>query len=131
MKCPSCGSADVIHETRGFPYTYKGRETVFPAIEGDYCDACGEAVFDAATSERLSAEMLAFNRKVNASIVDPAEIATIRKNLGLDQKQAAEIFGGGVNAFSRYETGKTHPPVALVKLLRVIGKHPELLSEIR
>ena len=30
---------------------------------------------------------------------------------------AAAIFGGGVNAFSRYETGKTRPPLALVKLL--------------
>jgi len=25
--------------------------------------------------------------------------------------------GGGVNAFSRYENGKTKPPLALVKLL--------------
>jgi hypothetical protein len=34
----------------------------------------------------------------------------------LDQREAAEIFGHGVNAFSRYESGKTKPPLALVKL---------------
>jgi HTH-type transcriptional regulator/antitoxin MqsA len=68
---------------------------------------------------------------VNASLVDPAFIAKVRKKLALDQRQAAEIFGGGVNAFSRYETGKTKPPLALVKLLKVLDRHPELLEEIK
>ena len=40
-------------------------------------------------------------------------------------------FGGGVNAFSRYENGKTKPPLALVKLLKVLDRHPDLLSEVR
>ncbi|HCG53865.1 MAG TPA: hypothetical protein DEX10_10780, partial [Betaproteobacteria bacterium] len=39
-------------------------------------------------------------------------------------------FGGGVNAFSRYENGKTKPPLALVKLLKVLDRHPDLLNEI-
>jgi HTH-type transcriptional regulator/antitoxin MqsA len=58
-------------------------------------------------------------------------IAGVRKKLALDQRQAADIFGGGVNAFSRYETGKTKPPIALVKLLKVLDRHPELLNEIK
>jgi len=79
----------------------------------------------------LSDEMLAFNRQVNAIEVDPLFIAGVRKKLALDQREAAEIFGGGVNAFSRYETGKTRPSVALMKLLKVLEKHPELLEEVR
>jgi HTH-type transcriptional regulator/antitoxin MqsA len=55
----------------------------------------------------------------------------VRKKLHLDQKEAAAIFGGGVNAFSRYETGKSTPPVALVKLLRIMDTHPDLLSMVR
>jgi HTH-type transcriptional regulator/antitoxin MqsA len=38
---------------------------------------------------------------------------------------------GGVNAFSRYENGKTKPPLALVKLLKVLDRHPDLLDEIK
>jgi HTH-type transcriptional regulator/antitoxin MqsA len=68
---------------------------------------------------------------VNAAIVDPGFVAGVRKKLALDQREAAEIFGGGVNAFSRYETGKTKPPLALVKLLKVLDRHPELLDELR
>jgi HTH-type transcriptional regulator/antitoxin MqsA len=65
---------------------------------------------------------------VNASIVDPAFIAAVRKKLHLDQREAAEIFGGGVNAFLPYENGKTGPPLALVKLLKVLDRHPELFA---
>jgi HTH-type transcriptional regulator/antitoxin MqsA len=67
----------------------------------------------------------------NASIVDPTFIANVRKKLALDQREAAEIFGGGINAFSRYENGKTRPPLALVQLFKVLDRHPELLDEIR
>ncbi len=44
---------------------------------------------------------MAFNRQVSASIVDPGFIARVRKKL------------------------------ALVKLLKVLDRHPELLDEIR
>ena len=68
---------------------------------------------------------------MNAAYVDPGYIARVRRKLDLDQRQAAEIFGGGVNAFSRYENGKTKPPLALVKWLKVLDRHPDLLSEVR
>ena len=100
-------------------------------MTGDFCPACGEIVLDAAESTRVSAAMLEFNKQVNASIVDPGFIARVRKKLALDQREAAAIFGGGANAFSRYENGKTKPPFALVKLLKVLDRHPELLNEIR
>ncbi len=131
MKCPACGAAKLVHGTRSLPYTYKGETTTIPAVTGDYCPACGEGVLDTAESARVNAAMLAFNRQVNAAVVDPAFIASVRKKLALDQREAAEIFGGGVNAFSRYENGKTRPPLALIKLFQLLDRHPELLGEIR
>jgi HTH-type transcriptional regulator/antitoxin MqsA len=80
---------------------------------------------------RVMRAMDAFDKKINASLVDPDLISRIRKKLALDQRQAAELFGGGVNAFSRYETGKAVPPVALVKLLKILDRHPDLLDEVR
>jgi HTH-type transcriptional regulator/antitoxin MqsA len=131
MKCPICGKAKLVHDTRDLPYTYKGESTVIPAVTGDFCSTCSEAILDAAESARASSLMLGFNKQVNASIVDPEFIASVRKKLALDQREAAEIFGGGVNAFSRYENGKTKPPLALVKLLKVLDRHPDLLAEIK
>jgi HTH-type transcriptional regulator/antitoxin MqsA len=131
MKCPICGKAELIQDTRDISYTYKGETTTIPAVTGEFCPACGEAILGAAESTRTSALMLEFNKQVNASIVDPEFIASVRKRLALDQREAGEIFGGGVNAFSRYENGRTKPPLALVKLLKVLDRHPDLLAEIR
>ena len=131
MKCPECGAAELIRDTRDMPYVYKGESTTIPAVTGDFCPACGEVVLDRHHGDRYSEQISAFQREVNASRVDPAFIISVRKKLALDQREAAEIFGGGVNAFSRYENGKTRPPLALIKLLKVLDRHPELLSEVR
>ena len=131
MKCPVCGAAELIHDTRDLPYTYKGETTVIPAVTADFCPACDESITDMLETERVMREMQAFNKQVNAAIVDPAFIVNVRKKLDLGQREAAQLFGGGVNAFSRYETGKTRPLLALVKLLKVLDRHPELLDEVR
>ena len=131
MKCPCCGAAELIHDTRDQPYTYKGETTTIPSVTGDFCPACGEVVLNREDGDRYSGLIGLFQRQVNAAYVDPDYIAKVRKKLALDQREAAEIFGGGVNAFSRYENGKTKPPLALVKLLKVLDRHPDLLDEIR
>jgi HTH-type transcriptional regulator/antitoxin MqsA len=79
--------ADLVHDSRDLPYTYKGESTVIPEVTGDYCPACGEVVLDAAESARTSAAMLEFNKQVNASIVDPAFIARVRKKLAPDSRR--------------------------------------------
>ncbi|MDO9103433.1 MAG: type II toxin-antitoxin system MqsA family antitoxin [Methylovulum sp.] len=131
MKCLSCGAAELLPDTRDLTYTYKGESTIIDAVRGEFCPACDEAVLDAEESQRVSAAMLVFNKQVNSAIVNPEFIASVRKKLALNQQEAAEIFGGGVNAFSRYETGKIKPSLALVKLLKVLDRHPDLLVEVR
>ena len=131
MKCPVCGASHLIHDTRYLPYTYKGEKTVIPAVTADFCSACDESITDMSETERVMREMQAFNKQVNAAIVDPAFIVNVRKKLDLGQREAAEIFGGGINAFSRYENGKTKPPLALVKLFKLLDRHPELLREVK
>jgi HTH-type transcriptional regulator/antitoxin MqsA len=131
MKCPVCGAAELVHDTRDMPYTYKGETTTLPQVTGDFCPACDESILDLKETGRIMRLMSEFNKQINSAIVDPGFIISVRKKLDLDQREAAEIFGGGVNAFSRYENGKTKPPLALVKLLRVLDRHPDLLDEVR
>ena len=131
MKCPCCGAAKLIRDTRDVPYTYKGEPTTIQAVTGDFCPACNEVVLNREHGDRYSELVGAFQKQVNAAYVDPQYITKVRKKLSLDQREAAEIFGGGVNAFSRYENGKTKPPLALVKLLKMLDRHPDLLNEVR
>ena len=115
MKCPCCGAAELIHDTRDVPYIYKGDATTILAVKGDFCPACGEVVLNKEQGDRYGESIRQFQRQINATYVDPSFIATVRKKLKLDQREAAEMFGGGVNAFSRYEKGRAKPPLALVK----------------
>jgi HTH-type transcriptional regulator/antitoxin MqsA len=130
MKCPCCGAAKLIHDTRDIPFFYKGLSTVIPAVTGEFCPKCEEILLDREQGDRYSELVGAFQRQVNSTHFDPEYIARVRKKLDLDQRQAAEIFGGGINAFSRYENGKTKPPLALIKLFKLLENHPDLLTEI-
>lgn len=61
---------------------------------------------------------------------DQKNLRATRKRLGLNQGEAAAIFGGGVNAFSEYERGIRQPSKSTL-LLQLLDRHPELLTEVR
>ena len=46
MKCPVCGAAELVHDTRDMLYTYKGETTTLPQVTGDFCPACAESIQD-------------------------------------------------------------------------------------
>lgn len=131
IHCPACGAAQLVLDTRDLTHTDKAETATFPGMTGQFCTACDEAVLNADESACVSAAMPSFNKQVNASIMDPVFIASVRKKLALDQGEAAETFGGGANAFSHYRNGKTKPPLVMVKLLLVLDRPPELLGEVR
>lgn len=62
MKCPVCGAAELVHDTRDLSFTYKGESTVIPAITGDFCPACDEAILDMAESRRFGEHVSAFSQ---------------------------------------------------------------------
>lgn len=131
MKCPVCGAAELIHDKRDLPYTYKGETTIIPDVVADYCHACGESITDYEETGRVMAAMNEFKQQVDEQSINPKYILDVRRKLNLSQQQAGALFGGGVNAFSRYETGKTKPPLALVQLFRLLNEQPELLHKLK
>ena len=64
MKCPCCGAAELVHDTRDMPYAYKGESTIIQAVTGDYCPACGEVILDGEHGDRMMREMRAFAANV-------------------------------------------------------------------
>ena len=132
MKCPTCETGKLVQAVRDMSYAYKGRKTAIKAVKGRFCGnrKCREVVMDMGESVRTSKEMLEFNKKVNAGLTPIDLLTRVREQFNLTQQQAARVFGGGANAFSRYESGNTKPPVALVKLFKVLNRHPELFNEI-
>ena len=65
--CPVCGVAALVHETRDLPYSDRKESTWIPAVTGDFCPACGDALLDARESARVSTAMLAFKEQIDAT----------------------------------------------------------------
>lgn len=73
MKCPICGAADLVHDTRDLTYIHKGESTIIPAVTGDFCPACGEVVLDRKHGDRYGEMLGQFQRQANAAFVAPAQ----------------------------------------------------------
>lgn len=127
--CLQCDDGTALeHGKRDLTYSYRNDVIVVAAVSGWHCPRCGECEFDEGEGKRYSEAVDAFSAAVDRELA--ASLRAIRKKLGLKQAEAGRLFGGGVNAFSEYERGKTQPHKSTVLLLRLLDKHPELLKEL-
>ncbi len=126
--CLNCETAEMLRTKKDAVIEYRGQQAKVKAVDDWHCHACGEIEFAGKEGERYAAALEKLRTKVDAE--EAAELARIRKKLGLSQRKAAELTGGGVNAFSRYENGKAKPVPAVINLFRLLDKHPELIEEI-
>lgn len=130
VQCMSCGFKGMVRdENKTETIRYAGESITITKLTGWFCPKCRDGVFDDESSQRYAEAsdrlvMLARQRCRE-------EVRRIRRKLGLTQKEAAAMFGGGINAFSRYERGEIEPGTATMQLLRLLDKHPELLNELR
>lgn len=127
--CMQCDDGtQLCHGKQDMRFDYKGKSLLVSAVSGWHCPACADCVFDRNEGQRYSKAIDAFSVQIDAQ--EAEEIKATRKSLGLNQAEAGRIFGGGISAFSEYERGKTQAHKSTVLLLRLLAKHPELLSEL-
>jgi HTH-type transcriptional regulator / antitoxin MqsA len=75
-------------------------------------------------SERAYCE---FKAEVD-QVLGPKEIAEIRKKLGLSQREASRLLGGGPRSFQKYESGKQAVSLAMSFLLLLLNNDPSRLA---
>lgn len=128
-QCPACGGGPVKRDTRESTFEYKGQVLTYDQ-PGWWCDQCGEVMLVGSDQEATDALLHDHQAKVDGRLTTE-QIRRIRKKLGLTQKQAGEVIGGGHNAFSRYEKGISRPAKGTENFLRILDKHPHLVDELR
>ena len=129
MKCPSCDHAEMVERTKDEKLSFGGQSLTLHGMKGEFCTNCDEGVWDAESYRRYTEAQAALLRAVKSDL--STDIRRIRKNLKLTQAELSKVFGVGKLAFSRYERGKTQPPAPLVKLLKLVERHPDLMNEVR
>jgi len=109
--------------------SFGGQSLTLHDMKGEFCQECGEGVWDAESYRRYVEAQAALLRAREGDL--SADIRRIRKKLKLTQIELSQVFGVGKLAFSRYERGKTQPPAPLIKLLKLVERHPDLINEIK
>jgi len=127
--CPVCGSSrSMVFEPRDTPVVYKGASRAHQATTW-WCSVCGECILEPsmlAERERIFIEL----RAETDEIFLPERVASIRKKLGISQREASRVLGGGANAFQRYESGDVPVSDAMKNLLTLLDNDPQRLREI-
>ena len=127
MKCPACEN-EMVEKTQDETLSYGSSSLTLHGMRGYFCPKCREGVWDEESYRRYTTTQEALISAARGYRND--DIRRIRKSLNLSQAKLAEIFGVGKVAFSRYERGETNPPAPVIKLLKLMERHPNLLPEI-
>jgi len=128
-ECPFCGKKKWRHQIRKVTIHYKSHPLTYEQ-PGLWCDSCREGVIGGTDRNATQKILQTFRAKIDG-LLSPDEVKSIRKTLKMTQHTASSLFGGGVNAFSRYERGETPVPKSLAQLLTLLHNHPELIRELR
>ena len=127
--CPVCEEGQ-LHETTFTDDFKHGDSTIHVEdLECFACDSCGaDPVFK--DQIRRNHLRVADAKRISDDLLTGEEIKRIRADLGLSQSDAALLFGGGANAFSKYERGDVIQSKPMDKLLRLASKFPLNVFEL-
>jgi HTH-type transcriptional regulator / antitoxin MqsA len=115
--CPMCATGALALFQEPDELQYKG-QTFSVELEYAVCQQCGEEMILPEQIKRNDCRVRDVWRKADG-LLTSAEIFELRKTLGLTQQEAAKVFGGGPNAFSKYERGEVIQSEGMDKLLRL------------
>lgn len=128
--CPICEAGQLSPAQHDLNIQHAGQTLVVRKLEHAVCDACGaDPVLT--TQIRRNQCRIADAKRSTDKMLTSDEIRSLREQLGLTQQDAAELFGGGTNAFSKYERGDVIQSVAMDRLLRLAAAQPALLDQLR
>ncbi len=125
-KCPFCSEGELVRRVEIETYVYK-ELSVTVDQPGMYCSNCNEAILNGDDLKETRRAIHDLHAQGDGFLTS-AEVKQIREKIGFTQKEAGNFFGGGVNAFSRYERGTARQSKAIDILLRLFNARPELLA---
>jgi HTH-type transcriptional regulator / antitoxin MqsA len=122
--CPSCGNRMSYREQEEI-VTYQGQSLAY-LQPGWHCDACGDGIIEGSDNEVAEVALHEVMAQAKHSPIPPLLVRAAREAVGLSQREAGRVFGGGPTAFYKYESAKMVPSEAMSNLLRLAIDRPDL-----
>jgi HTH-type transcriptional regulator/antitoxin MqsA len=121
--CPICGEGHVTAQVQMVENEYKGQKTHLP-LHYKLCDTCTSDFAGAAESKLNRRALMAWRKQVDG-LLTGEEITALRRLYKMTQGQAAQLFGGGPVAFTKYENDDVVQSEAMDTLLRLVRRSKE------
>jgi HTH-type transcriptional regulator/antitoxin MqsA len=125
--CPSCGGVmrrGVQEET----VTFRGESLTY-LQPGWHCENGDDGVLEGSDNDYADAALHEVMARAKHSPISPLMIRAAREAVGVSQRQAGKVFGGGPTAFYKYETAKAVPSEGMANLLRLALERPDLFTK--
>lgn len=126
--CPTTGQK-MQRGTRPLTLTYKG-ESLTVEMPGWYAEHGDEGIHSGADMTVSDRALTALKARAEG-LLSAGDIRRIRKRLGLTQKAAGELIGGGPRAFQKYESSDLLPSRAVTTALLLLDRDPKALSVLQ
>ena len=122
--CPICETGIPSKQVHTGEFQYRDRTVQVAGLEFSQCNHCGADPVLAEQAKRNQVRFSDAKRAVDG-LLSSSDIRKARRYLGLTQHAASAVFGGGLNAFSKYERGEVIQSTAMDKLIRVSCRYSE------
>ena len=127
-QCPLCESGELHEKVDYETMSYKGKSITSPLYFNE-CDICGTEQSDKVISRKNKRAHIAV-KKVADGLLCGDQVRDLRVQWGINQSDAAKIFGGGPVAFSKYESNDVAQSESMDKLLRLAKEMPQVLRTL-
>ena len=127
--CPACESSKFENLHKSESFNYKNNDFVIDSFEYSKCSECGFELISPSQVKNNESKVKDKFRKIDG-LLTGEEIKTIREKYGVTQEDAARIFGGGPNAFSKYERGEVIQSKSMDRLLRSAYEDKDIFNLI-
>ncbi|MBA3810863.1 MAG: type II toxin-antitoxin system MqsA family antitoxin [Caulobacteraceae bacterium] len=107
--------------------TYKGES--LPYLQpGWHCETGDDGVLEGSDNDYHDAALHEVMARAKRSPISPLMVRAAREAVGVSQREAGRVFGGGPTAFYKYETAKSVPSGGMANLLRLALERPDLFK---
>ena len=127
--CPTCGTL-MLPSTDVLSLIVNGERIPVSGVAHLLCPACGEGMLDADAARQSEVLAVEGYREAHA-LLGSEEIRAIRRELGLQQAELANLLQLGANTLSRWESGRVAQTAAMDVLLRLVRDVPGTVAYLR
>jgi HTH-type transcriptional regulator/antitoxin MqsA len=130
MMCPICEIGELKSISDGvFTFRHGKKSYNVPGQHHAECSECGTSAY-LPNQRKINSELIAEFQAGLVDYVSPSDVLAVRERYSLTQKQASQIFKGGINGFSKWERGVAFPSGATAMLIKVALASPDAMKEL-